>query len=192
MKKAGIICLTLLIILTAAGLHAAKASVPETVTYSCEVCGNVEREYILCDEWETTDQYHRPIYSCPVCHQDKVVFSAIKENHYGGTATCTEKAVCAACHQPYGDAPKYDTHDLVHHDAQAATCTEDGWEAYDTCKRCPYTTYKKISALGHYTVHHDAQAATCTEIGWDAYETCSRCPYTTYEEISELGHDWHF
>ena len=27
-------------------------------------------------------------------------------------------------------------HDLEHHEAKAATCTEIGWEAYDTCKRC--------------------------------------------------------
>jgi len=80
-------------------------------------------------------------------------------------------------------------HDLVHHDAQAATCTEVGWEAYDTCSRCDYTTYKEIPALGHDLVHHDAQAATCTEVGWNAYDTCSRCDYSTYKEIAALGHD---
>ena len=80
-------------------------------------------------------------------------------------------------------------HDLVHHDAQAATCTEVGWEAYDTCSRCDHSTYKEIPALGHNLVHHDAQVATCTEVGWDAYDTCSRCDYSTYKEIPALGHD---
>ncbi|MGI5875112.1 MAG: hypothetical protein ACOX8R_10745 [Bacillota bacterium] len=80
-------------------------------------------------------------------------------------------------------------HDLIHHDAQAATCTEVGWEAYDTCSRCDYTTYKEIPTLGHDLIHHDAQAATCTEVGWEAYDTCSRCDYTTYKEIPALGHD---
>ena len=80
-------------------------------------------------------------------------------------------------------------HDLVNHDAQAATCTEVGWEAYDTCSRCDYSTYKEIAALGHDLIHHDAQAATCTEIGWEAYDTCSRCDYSTYKEIPALGHD---
>ena len=79
-------------------------------------------------------------------------------------------------------------HDLVHHDGQAATCTEHGWEAYDTCSRCDYTTYVEIPALGHDLVHHDAQAPTCTEVGWNAYDTCSRCDYTTYVEIPKLGH----
>ena len=79
-------------------------------------------------------------------------------------------------------------HDLVHHGAQAETCTEIGWEEYDTCSRCDYTTYEEIPALGHDLVHHDAQEPTCTEIGWEAYDTCSRCDYTTYEEIPALGH----
>ena len=81
----------------------------------------------------------------------------------------------------------------MRHEAKAATCTEIGWDAYDTCSRldCNYTTYQEIPALKHDLVHHDAQAATCTEIGWDAYKTCSRlgCNYTTYQEIPALKHD---
>ncbi len=40
-------------------------------------------------------------------------------------------------------------HDLTTHDAKAPTCTEIGWDAYDTCSRCDYTTYKEISPVGH-------------------------------------------
>ena len=80
-------------------------------------------------------------------------------------------------------------HDLVHHEAKAATCTEIGWNEYDTCSRCDYTTYVEIPALGHDLEHHEAKAATCTEIGWNEYDTCSRCDYTTYVEIPALGHD---
>ena len=58
-------------------------------------------------------------------------------------------------------------HGLVPHEAQAATCTEIGWGAYDTCSRCDYTTYEEIPALGHDLVHHEAQVATCTEYGWE-------------------------
>ena len=81
-------------------------------------------------------------------------------------------------------------HDLIHHDAQAPTCTEIGWEAYDTCSRCDYTTYEELDALGHDLIHHDAQAPSCTEIGWEAYDTCSRCDYTTYAGLDALGHVW--
>ena len=82
-----------------------------------------------------------------------------------------------------------ETHDLIHHDAQAPTCTEIGWDAYDTCSRCDYTTYVEKPALGHELIHHDAQAPTCTGVGWDTYDTCSRCDYTTYAEKPALGHD---
>ena len=40
-------------------------------------------------------------------------------------------------------------HNLVHHDAQSATCTAIGWDAYDECTLCDYTTYEEISATGH-------------------------------------------
>ena len=80
-------------------------------------------------------------------------------------------------------------HDLVHHNAQAPTCIEKGWEAYDTCSRCDYTTYVELPALGHDLVNHNAQAPTCTEKGWEAYDTCSRCDYTTYVELPALSHD---
>ena len=79
-------------------------------------------------------------------------------------------------------------HAEVPHAAQPATCTDIGWEAYETCSRCSYSTYVEIPALGHAEVPHAAQPATCTDIGWDAYETCSRCSYSTYEEIPALGH----
>ena len=76
-------------------------------------------------------------------------------------------------------------HDLKQHAAKAPTCTEIGWDAYETCSRCDYTTYTELTALNHALVNHDAKAPTCTEKGWDAYETCSRlgCDYTTYVEL---------
>ena len=78
---------------------------------------------------------------------------------------------------------------MVQHEAKAATCTEIGWNAYDTCSRCDHTTYAELSALNHDLVQHEAKAPTCTEIGWNAYDTCSRCDYTTYAELSALKHD---
>ena len=101
----------------------------------------------------------------------------------GGYATCTSPGVCAACGGSY-----YGGHDLVQHAAKAPTCTEIGWDAYDTCSRCYYTTFRAIPALKHDLEHHEAKAPTCTEKGWDAYDTCSRCDYTTRKEIPALNH----
>ena len=105
----------------------------------------------------------------------------------GGYATCTSPGVCAACGGSY-----YGGHDLVQHAAKAPTCTEIGWDAYDTCSRfgCNYTTRKELPALKHDLKQHAAKAPTCTEKGWNAYETCKNCNYTTYAELSALNHDF--
>ena len=107
----------------------------------------------------------------------------------GGKATCTTKAVCEVCGGEYGEKDP-DNHALVHPRAKAPTCTEIGWDAYDLCVRCGYTTRKELPALNHDLVRHVAQAPTCTEKGW-AYDTCSRlgCSYTTRTELPALNHD---
>ena len=107
----------------------------------------------------------------------------------GGKATCTTKAVCEVCDTEYGEKDP-NNHALEQHAAKAPTCTEKGWNAYETCSRCDYTTYTELTALNHDLVNHDAKAPTCTEIGWDAYKTCSRCDHTTYAEQPALNHDY--
>ena len=108
---------------------------------------------------------------------------------FGGTATCSAKAVCEACGGEYGEKDP-NNHALVHPYAKAPTCTEIGWDTYDLCVRCGYTTRKELPALNHDLVRHVAQAPTCTEKGW-AYDTCSRsgCNYTTRTELPVLNHD---
>ena len=100
-------------------------------------------------------------------------------------ATCIRPGTCTTCGGSY-----YGGHDLVQYAAKAPTCTEKGWDAYDTCSRCDYTTRKELPALNHDLEQHAAKAPTCTEIGWDAYETCSRCNHTTYAELPALNHDY--
>ena len=108
-------------------------------------------------------------------------------NCTGGTATCSAKAVCVTCGAEYGEKDS-NNHALEQHAAKAPTCTEIGWDAYDTCSRCDYTTYAELPALNHDLKQHAAKAATCTEKGWDAYEACSRCNYTTRTELPALNH----
>ena len=146
-------------------------------------------------------------YECSNCNEnvignivDKlghVNAEAIEENHLD--PTCTEKGsydsvvYCERCDTELSRENRIIDelgHDLVHHEAKEPTCTEIGWDAYDTCSRCDYTTYEEKAALGHDLVHHEAKEPTCTEIGWDAYDTCSRCDYTTYNELAALGHKY--
>ena len=105
----------------------------------------------------------------------------------GGKATCSAKAVCEVCGGEYGEKDS-NNHDLVQHAAKAPTCTEIGWDAYDRCIRCGYTTRKELPAQ-HDLEQHAAKAPTCTEIGWDAYEACSRCDHTTRKELPALNHN---
>ena len=99
-------------------------------------------------------------------------------------ATCIRPGTCTTCGGSY-----YGGHDLVQYAAKAPTCTEIGWDAYDRCIRCGYTTRKELPAQ-HDLEQHAAKAPTCTEKGWNAYETCSRCDHTTYTELPALNHDY--
>ena len=106
----------------------------------------------------------------------------------GGTATCTAKAVCEACGGEYGEKDP-NNHDLVQHAAKAPTCTEIGWDAYETCSRCDYTTYAELPAL-----NHDYQAVTvaptCETDGYTVF-TCSRCKDSyTADPTDKLGHQF--
>ena len=170
----------------------------KTHTRTCKRnCGAEETEAHTWGDWVSVDPYSHK-HNCEYCEADEYeghnyvngVCSVCGREctHEGGKATCAAKAVCDNCGLEYGDFD-LTNHDLVHHDAKPAACTEPGWEAYDTCSRCDYSTYKETAALGHDIVHHDAKPASCTESGWEAYDTCSRCDYSTYKEIAALGHD---
>ena len=113
-------------------------------------------------------------------------------------ATCTtdkvERRVCESCGNEEMRTVE-DTalgHALEEHEAQNPTCTEIGWDAYETCTRsgCEYTTYEEELALGHELETYEVKEPTCAEVGWEAYERCTRsgCDYTTYVEKPALGH----
>ena len=123
--------------------------------------------------------------SCGLCGVNFGPFGA----HKFSGATCAAKAICTVCKKEGEIDPN--NHDLKPHAAKAATCTEKGWNEYNACSRCNYTTYVELPALNHDLVPHAAKAPTCLDIGWDAYETCKRdgCNYTTYKEIPALNHD---
>ena len=116
-----------------------------------------------------------------VCLTSATLLTACKDEHTHSytqqtttEATCTTKGLITytcSCNDTYTEEIPALGHDEESHQAQSATCTEKGWEAYETCTRCDYTTYVEIPALTHDKVQHQAQAATCTEKGWNAYET---------------------
>ena len=182
MKKTRRMLLLALCLLLWAVPITAHAALSSTIDFYCPNC-QADRKATRIYEY-VSDQHHRIIIICNSCF--KVIKDTTEDHSGSGRATCTTGIICSDCGASFG---KLD-HDFVHHDAQAATCTEIGWNAYDTCKNCDYTSYVEIEASGHDFVHHDAQAPTCTEVGWNAYDTCKNCDYTTYVEIPALGHDY--
>ena len=176
---------------------------------TCSTCGGQyysAHAFPAGQNWHSDDKNHW--LSCTVCHEAKTKMGA----HWfvqgavsvclKSAATCVAPAVyytnCDYCYHkgtdtyvdPY-NGPDPNNHDMMHHDAKAPTCTEIGWDAYETCQRegCTYTTKVELPALKHKLVHHDAKAPTCTEIGWEEYDTCSHCDYTTKVELLALKHD---
>ena len=161
-------------------------------TGACSVCGGAYTEEHKYDEssWSCDDAGHWR--NCVYCHEKGEIASHSFEMHEQTAATCVSKAVyarvCSDCDYQGGTFIfgniNPDNHDLIPHAGKAATCTEKGWKAYDTCSRCDYSTYEELPALGHDPISHAGKAATCTESGWEAYDTCSRCNYSTYVELA--------
>ena len=188
MKKWLIRCLTVLAMVCLIPGIVLKAAA-ETTTVRCKNCGSTETREILGYRKYDSNSHRVYVTECQNCHNDGNV-SYLKV-HTGGTETptCTKGKTCEKCGAEYGEKDP-NNHDLVHHDAKAPSCTEIGWNAYEACSRCNYTTtYQELPALNHDLEQHAAKAPTCTEIGWDAYETCSRCDYTTRKELPALNHD---
>ena len=177
----------------------------------CTECGfvitpalNHEHDYSIL-EGDTSGHW----YEC-ICGE-KASVSA----HTGGTATCSDEAVCEVCSESYGSLD-YENHSLYISDERAATCSAGGIKI-TACHGCSYTITEVTDHLEHewstdavtctvgkYCTREDCDmtvpaaghsyeltattAATCTEDGVATY-TCSACGdyYTNVVEHS-TGH----
>ena len=197
MKKWLIGCLMILLFAAPpalAGHNKADGSVCNSVAYiglrektetqhrmECRVCHEIMWE----DHW-------KPDGENPTCQKQVrcglcgIKFGSFGPHKFSG-ATCVAKATCTVCKKEGEIDPN--NHDLKPHAAKAPTCTEKGWNEYNACSRCSYTTYSELPALNHDLVPHAAKAPTCLDIGWNEYNTCSRCDHTTYAELPVLNHD---
>ena len=139
---------------------------------SCENCGFTEEEDInalghdFSEEWTidvaaTCEHVGSKSHHCSRCSEKSDVTEIEKADHTYGewtvktAATCTtdrvESRTCSVCGKEETNTVENSAlgHDKVTHEAKAATCTENGWEEYETCTRCDYTTYTVIPATGH-------------------------------------------
>ena len=77
----------------------------------------------------------------------------VSEEYLKCDATCDEPAIyyySCKCGE-VGTEMFYDGealgHVLIHHEAKDKTCTESGWNEYDSCSRCDYTTFVQLLFL---------------------------------------------
>ena len=104
----------------------------------CDYCEKIISEHVdkdknhICDycekiisEHEDTDKNH----ICDYCGKGIT-------NHSGGKATCTEKAVCEICNEPYGEIDGASHADLRHIEAKTATKDAEGNVEYWYCEAC--------------------------------------------------------
>ena len=163
-----------------------NVSSPATCAFPayCKDCGHFGDVDADAHDWSAwklydIDQHYR------YCRKNKTAHVEYAD-HTGGAATCETRAMCDVCNEYYGQMLD---HDYVTHDAQAASCTEIGWDAYETCSRCDYSTYAEKPALGHDYAAKTTKP-TCTKKGYTTH-TCTRCQDSYRDEIvSALGH-WY-
>ncbi len=127
-------------------------------------------------------------YICSKCGETKTEASPAL-GHSGGTASCTQQAVCTVCGEAYGELADHDyadewASDADNHWLPCQDCgTKSNMNAHtpnveaateETEKYCTICGYVMEEALSHShsTTQVAAVAATCTEAGSRAYYTC--------------------
>ena len=142
-------------------------------------------------------------HTCTVCNEIEKESVNVLGHDWGAwtvskAASCTEKGeemrTCqrSSCAGKETRATEALGHDLIQHTAKAATCTETGWEAYEACSRCDYTTKVGVPAKGHTEVIDAAVEPTCTEKGKTEGKHCSVCEtvLVAQTEVPARGHNW--
>ena len=112
-----------------------------------------------------------------------VTVAAKYHDHTGGTATCSDKAICTVCENAYGelDATNHAAGTEIRN-AKAATCNAAGYTGDTWCKGCGevLTEGTTIKATGNHT----GGTATC-----DEKAICSVCgnPYGKLDAKNHTG-----
>ena len=152
--------------------------VPAQTVKSGELVTKPEDPYMegfLFDGWykdaELTEAWN---FDTDKVEKNTILYAKWNEHtHTGGTATCTEKAICEVCDHAYGS--------LLDHVGGTATCT-----AQAECEVCG-TPYGQ--PLGHDVVVIEGKAPTCTEAGITDGAYCTRCDAKVEQEtIPALDH----
>ena len=165
----------------------------QTKAPSCTEAGEERRYCSRCDHFETRELAALGHTRGNAVEENRVEATCTTDGHYDSVVYCT------ACNEELSrtqETLQKLGHDLVHHEGKAATCTEKGWNEYDTCSRCDHTTYSEVAAKGHTkgnVVQEKRIEATCTTDGhYDSVVYCAVCHKELSREqktIARLGHN---
>ena len=168
------------------------------MSVTCELSGNVTKhEYksVVTAPTCTEQGYTTHTCHCGDSYVDSYVNAlghSFGEWYETKAPTCTEKGTERRDCEAYDHFETREVealgHDTNKHSAKDATCTEIGWNAYETCSRCDYTTCVEIPATGH---SHKAvvTAPTCTEQGYTTH-TCHCGDSYVDRYVNALGHSY--
>ena len=119
--------------------------------HACDVCGADDITSHVYGEWDKNDaDTHKQTCNCG---------SVVTENHQWNDGVqivapnCTEDGLksfeCVVCHETKTESVDALGHDIINHEAQEPTCSAIGWDAYETCSRCSYSTKVEKEMLSH-------------------------------------------
>ena len=101
--------------------------------------------------------------------------------HTGGTATCTDKALCTHCAQPYGETNPSNHKNIVSIPAVPATCKANGLNEGQKCNACGTVTKAQTQTdkAPHTEKDLPAVPSTCKAEGKTAGKQCTFCNVIT-------------
>ena len=146
--------------------------------------------------YPTLTQLVIPSFSTPCLHENT-------ERQNASAATCTEAGytgdlVCLDCGETIEDGTVINAlgHDFINHPAQAATCVAIGWNAYQTCSRCDYTSYEEsaVDPDNHVNTENVPETfSTCVTPGYTAGVYCNDCKQyiSGHTEKALADHKWN-
>jgi hypothetical protein len=129
------------------------------LTLTLAACAGQSHEHTFAGDWSHDDASHWHAADCEhtgeVADKSAHTFTAQVTKEQTCTEDGAQTLTCSACGYTKTEAIAAG-HALEQVEAKEATCKEPGWDAYEKCTRCDYTTYAEKTAS------HTFEKGVCT------------------------------
>lgn len=111
----------------------------------CEKCGGDHGDYAEHNFTGAAKNFgvegeHNRVCAVEGCGE----YNPVAEKCSGGTAYCTEKAICSECNTAYGEIDLNNHKNTTAQPGKAPTCMDDGYTDYATCDACGTELGKEV------------------------------------------------